>query len=354
MNAHLFCSLRPFVAGLALAGLTLSCAAETASPAGDAMESLPAAAHIGDSDVTLAELDAFIKDQLLEQQTGGDPAALHELRIQQIDNLIGKRLLDAEAERRGVTPDEVLEQEARARVSVTDAEVQKFFDENQGRMNSDYAELAPQIREYLERQAGAEAARTFVSELRKQAGVEVLLEAPRVDVATNGPALGPEDAPITIVEFSDYQCSFCRRAEPTVKQVLEQYGDQVRFVYKHYPLESIHPLARGASEAASCAEDQGRFWEYHELIFTSANGLEPPALDGYAKELELDLDVFHACMAEGRQTARVSRDLADGNRAGVKSTPTFFVNGIQIKGAQPFSEFQRIIESELAAATPTG
>ena len=355
MNAHLNRAPRPlwFVVALAFSVLSAACAAETAD-SGDAAEPAPEsslAARIGGQDLTLAELDAFIKDQLLEQKTQGDPTALHELRAEQIDNLIGQRLLNAEAERRGSTPDAVLDQEAAARVSVSDAEVQTFFDQSQGRVQGDFAALSPQIRSYLERQAGADAARAFVDELRSQAGVEVLLETPRVDVATNGSAIGPMEAPITIVEFSDYQCPFCQRAEPTVKQVLRQYEGKVRFVFKHFPLESIHPLARGASEAANCAEDQGRFWEYHERVFAAANGLEPAALEGYARELELDLETFRACMAEKRHAARVTDDLADGTNAGVNSTPTFFVNGIKLKGAQPFSEFQRIIEAELAASS---
>ena len=356
MTVHFDRSPRPFsfVVALALTVLTAACAAESADPASAAEpagESSAAAARIGTEDVTLAELDAFIKDHLLEQQTHADPSALHELRVEQIENLIGRRLLDAEAERRGVTADEVLDQEAEARVAVSDAEVRTFFEESQGRVQGDFSALAPQIRSYLERQAGANAARTFVDELRSQAGVEILLDTPRVAVATNGSAIGPMDAPITIVEFSDYQCPFCQRAEPTVKQVLQQYEGKVRFVYKHFPLESIHPNARPASEAASCAEDQGRFWDYHELVFNAANGLEPAALEGYAKELELDLEAFRACRAENRHAARVSADLADGANPGVNSTPTFFVNGIKLKGAQPFSEFQRIIEAELAASS---
>jgi protein-disulfide isomerase len=334
---------------IALATLVVACAAETSGPA-EAEATSPVAARIGGEDITEAELDAFIKDQLLEQQTQGDPSALHELRVTQIENLIGRRLLDEEAARRGVSADEVLDQEAAARVTVSDEEIQAFFDQNQGRIQGDYAALAPQIRDYLSRQAGATAAREFVDELRAQAGVEVLLVTPRIQVASTGSAIGPVDAPVTIVEFSDYQCPYCQRAEPTVKQVLQQYEGQVRFVYKHFPLESIHPLARGASEAAGCAEDQGRFWDYHERVFAAANGLEPAALEGYATELELDLEAFRACVAERRHADKITTDLRDGQAAEVSSTPTFFVNGVKLKGAQPFSEFQRLIEAELAAA----
>ncbi len=353
MNSRQFIrASRSFAVSIALATFVVACAAEDSAPAANATDDAsPAAARVGGDDITLTELDAFIKDQLLEQQTQGDPAALHELRVTQIENLIGRRLLEAEAERRGISADEVLDQEAAARVAVSDEEVKTFFDGNQGRIQGDFAVLAPQIRDYLSRQAGATAAREFVDELRTQAGVEVLLETPRVEVSSTGSAIGPVDAPVTIVEFSDYQCPYCQRAEPTVKQVLQQFEGKIRFVYKHFPLESIHPLARAASEAAGCAEDQGRFWDYHERVFAAANGLEAAALEGYATELELDLEAFRSCVAERRHADRITTDLADGQGAGVNSTPTFFVNGVKIKGAQPFSEFQRLIEAELAAAS---
>ena len=344
-----------FLGALALALVALACSANSSAPTAEAAapaDDTPAVARVGGVDISEAELDAFIKDQLLTQQTQGDPTALQELRLAQIENLVGQRLLDAEAERRGITPDAVLDQEATARVSVTDADVQGFFSENQGRMGGmDFAAAEEQIRTYLERQEGANAARDFVAELREAAGVEVLISTPRVDVATTGSAVGPMDAPVTIVEFSDYQCPYCQRAEPTVQQVLQQYEGKIRFVYKHFPLESIHPLARGASEAAGCAEDQGKFWEYHELVFAAKDGFEMAALEGYAKQLELDEAAFRTCMAEKRHAARVTTDLQDGQAAGVNSTPTFFVNGVKLKGAQPFSEFQRLIDAELAGAS---
>jgi len=335
----------------ALALAAVACAAESALPeTADAGDDSPVAARIGDATITLDELDDFIKDALLEQQTAGDASALHDLRASHLDNLIGKRLLDAEAARRGVTPDEVLDQEAAKRVSVTDEDVRAFYDENRARIGAEFDDISDQIRGFLERQAGNDAARAFVGELRKQAGVEVLLKTPRVEVATTGSAQGPADARVTVVEFSDYQCPYCQRAEPTIRQVLKQYDGRVRFVYKHFPLESIHPQARGAAEAAGCAEEQGKFWELHELMFAAPAGLEPSALQGYAKQLGLDVDDFTACLGERRHTARIDQDLADGQAAGVNSTPTFFVNGIKLKGAQPFSEFQRVIDAELAKA----
>lgn len=345
-------AFRVLLVGLAL--FAVACAAESQSSAADTQAEAASgavAARIGDVAITFDELDAFIKDGLLEQQTGGDASALHELRVAQIENLIGQRLLEAEAANRGLTADEVLDQEASKRVTVTAEEVKAFYDENQARIGSDFASVEGQIQDFLQRQAGANAAREFVTELRTAAGVEILIQTPRVEVATTGSAQGPMDAPVTIVEFSDYQCPFCVRAEPTIKQVLQQYEGRIRFVYKHFPLESIHPAARGASEAAGCAEDQGKFWEYHDLVFEAPAGLEPPALQGYAQQLGLDVEEFNACMSEGRHANRVTQDLADGQAAGVNSTPTFFVNGIKVKGAQPFSEFQRLIDAELGGAS---
>jgi protein-disulfide isomerase len=177
--------------------------------------------------------------------------------------------------------------------------------------------------------------------------VAVLLERPRTPVEAIGPARGPEDAPITIVEFSDYQCPFCRRAEPTIEQVLARYEGKIRFVYRHFPLDRIHPQARGASEAAACADKQGKFWEYHSALFAENAQLERASLDALAEQLELDTAAFASCLEEGQTKELVEKDLQAGSEAGVTGTPAFFINGIPLRGAVPETDFQRIIDQEL-------
>jgi protein-disulfide isomerase len=173
---------------------------------------------------------------------------------------------------------------------------------------------------------------------------------PRYDVPVEAddPTLGPEDAPITIIEFADFQCPFCQRhALETHAQLIEAYGDQIRFVYKDFPLTSIHPEAYSSALAAACAEEQGQFWEYHDLLYSGTMELGPDTYSAYAEQLGLDMAEFNACYDEERYAEQVQADYGFGAELGVSSTPTFFVNGIAVVGAQPFSLFAEIIDYEL-------
>jgi protein-disulfide isomerase len=311
------------------------------------------AIRIGGEVVTVGDLDVWIKDQLFAQETeDGKEAKLYEVRAQAAENLVAQRLLEAEAKKLGTDADSLLEGEARKRLTVTEEEVQRFYDENkQSFGDRPMDEMKAQIRQHLERRAAPEAARAYVDELRKAASVEVLLDRPRTQVAATGPARGPADAPVTIIEFSDYQCPFCRRAEPTVKQVLDTYEGKVRFVFRHFPLDRIHPQARGASEAAACAAEQGKFWEYHAELFSGDGQLDRPALDAAAQKTGLDAAAFKTCVDERKTQKLVEGDVEAGEEAGVSGTPAFFINGIPLRGALPFEEFQKVIDEELAAKT---
>ncbi len=304
--------------------------------------------------ITQGELDAWIKDELWRNQTDdGNPSKVFSLRQRGLDRMIDQRLIEAEAKKRGVSPDQLLDDEAAKRVQVSDADVKSFYEQNRERWGDRKLESeAAGIRAYLERQRGSEAAQAFVAELRANANVATLLVQPRVSLAGRGHSKGPENAPVVVVEFSDYECPFCRRAEPTVEQMLKEYAGKVRFEYRHFPLESIHPQARPAGEAAACADEQGRFWEYHAQLFTGSAGLAQPQLLEHAKKVGLDLPAFQACLAAGRGRERVDADLAAGEAAGVTGTPAFFVNGVPYSGAIPIEEFRRAIDAELGSAAP--
>ncbi len=163
-------------------------------------------------------------------------------------------------------------------------------------------------------------------------------------------ALGPEGAPITIIEFSDYQCPFCRQFhEETFQSLLDAYPDQIRFVYRDFPLTGVHPEAQPAAEAARCASDQGRFWDYHHALFENQEALGPGLYMEIATALGLDQETFEICMNSGRHTDEVMADTFDGLNLGLEGTPTFFINGRRLVGAQPLSAFTAIIDEELAA-----
>jgi len=170
-----------------------------------------------------------------------------------------------------------------------------------------------------------------------------------IPIYDDDPILGPEDAPVTIIEFSDYECPYCQRYhQQTFDAIIDTYGDQVRYVFKDLPLTSIHPNAVPAAAAAHCAHDQNAFWEFHDLLFSMQLGLSPTAYLEYANALGLDMDTFTDCMDEGKYDQIALQDtriLTDINAP--ISTPTFFINGQYLAGAQPFSEFARLIDAEL-------
>ena len=177
-------------------------------------------------------------------------------------------------------------------------------------------------------------------------------EARRYEVPINDddPVRGPEDAPVTIIEFSDYECPFCKRYfEQVAVRIWEDYEDEVRYVFKNFPLTSMHPNARPAAEASLCAHDQDAFWEFHDKLFTTELDLGKDTYLQFAEDLDLDMEKFSECVGEGRYSERVQEDLDFALNLGVSSTPTFLINGIPVIGAQPYDVFVQVIESELEA-----
>jgi protein-disulfide isomerase len=162
------------------------------------------------------------------------------------------------------------------------------------------------------------------------------------------PFKGPATAPVTIVEFTDFHCPFCKQVLPTLTQIESQYGDKVRLVFRDYPIDNLHPAARRAHEAARCAHDQGKFWTYHDALFANAPKASPEQLQTYAQEVGLEVSAFEQCFNSGTYQAAVQRDMEEGTRVGVTGTPAFFINGRLVSGAQPLESFVRVTEEELA------
>ena len=170
------------------------------------------------------------------------------------------------------------------------------------------------------------------------------------DLVDDDPVLGNKNAPLTIVEFSDFQCSFCARfRQQTFDQIKKEYVDagKVKFVYRDFPLSSIHPMAQKAAEAAECADDQGKFWEYHDVIFEKQASLSIASLKQWASELGLDTNDFNKCLDSGKYSSEVNKDSNDAQKAGGQGTPFFIVGEVPVSGAQPFAAFQQAIESQL-------
>ena len=170
-----------------------------------------------------------------------------------------------------------------------------------------------------------------------------------IPIYDDDPVLGNADAPVTIVEFSDYECPYCQRYhQDTYNQIMSVYGDQIRYIFKDLPLSSIHPNATSAANASHCAREQNAFWDYHDLLFRNQLGLSTESYLAYAQMLDLDMDSFEECLNEGRYLDVVAEDMSILTRINAPiSTPTFFINGQYMAGAQPFSEFARLIDAEL-------
>jgi protein-disulfide isomerase len=304
------------------------------------------AAEVNGRAITVGELDAFIKDELFAQKTAkGAAAKVYDLRSNSVQRMVDHRVVQEAADAAGITPEELLADEAKKIGDVTDAEVTAYFEEHSDQMRGATLEqIAPQIRKYLLQIRQGD----ILVGLREQAGTVLLLEAVRSEVEAVGPSLGPEDAPVTIVEFSDFQCPFCKRTLPTIHSLREQYPDQVRIIYRHLPLDSIHSRARPVAEAAACADVQGKFWEFHDLVFENNKKLSDDDLAGHASELGLEMDAYRQCVSERETQAIVQTDAAAAAGLGISGTPAFFVNGILLSGAKPFADFVKIIDAELA------
>jgi protein-disulfide isomerase len=324
-------------------------AAASATPSGsggsDASDST-VVARIGAETITAEDLDDWIKDDLFDRETsGGNGAKTFEVRNEALTRMIRTRVVQNEATRRNTTEDALLLSEMAAMGTVTDEEINEFYQERVDQMGGlSLEQVSGRIGEYLQQQRGLE----FVEKLLAEADVEILLEQPRVSVAADGPSKGPDDAAVTIIEFSDFQCPFCSRALPVLAEVLERYPEDVRLVYRHLPLDSIHPRARTAAEASLCAEAQRQFWEYHDALFENNNALADEDLRAIAETLGLDVPAWAQCMSENVFAVRVEADLEAGRSVGISGTPAFLINGLLLTGARPVEDFVKMIDSELA------
>ena len=330
---------RTFVATLAIAGFL------ALGPAVRAADEV--VATVGDKKITRAQLEDEIRAKLIEL----DNQRYDALR-EGLDGMIAQELLKREAAARGTTPEALTTEEIEKKApEPSDADIQKVYDENKAQLGGQTLEqIKPRIVQYLKGQKQDERRTAFIAELKKKYPTSVALKPPVVDVAAAGrPERGPKNASVTIIEFSDYQCPFCQKAEDVVDQVMKTYADKVRLVYRDYPL-SFHPNARPASEAAACANAQGKFWEYHAKLF-HGDGLEPEKLKTYADQVGLDRKKFDDCLEKKPFKAEIDKDVKDGEKAGVNGTPAFFINGRMLSGAQPFEKFKEVIDDELATAT---
>ena len=311
----------------------------------------PTVARVGDWSVTLQQLDA----------SGGAPlytveGRLYALRLRKLQQRVFEHLLQLEAKAHHVSVAQLLKQEVESKLKpVTDADVATFIKNNKAHLppHVDTA-LQTKVRLLLTLRQMMVLRSEYFNALARKYHAQITLPVPQKPVAyrhvINGPdnlARGPANAPVTIVEFSDFQCPFCKRAEQTLRELEQQYQGKLRVVYRYFPLLPIHPDSVRAAEAAQCAAEQGKFWPYHDILFAKQDALSSPDLKKYAQGLGLNMQRFDTCLDTGATVSRVAGDVAEGNRLGVNGTPTFFINGIRLSGAQPIARFKKLIDAAL-------
>jgi protein-disulfide isomerase len=301
-------------------------------------------ATIGNHPVTQGEVDGKVAAQL------------YDLRKQALDDIIDDYLLQQAAKRAGMKLDDYINRQVRLgtpRITAHDAE--KFYGAHKAQLDAQtgghsFDQIKPRLIAALQQESDQNAREQLIQKLRAENHVSVLIQAPRVNVAFAGhPSTGPSSAPVTIIEFSDFQCPFCRAAEGSLRQVRQKYGDQVKLVYMDFPL-GFHPHAMDAARAARCAADQDKFWPFHDALFVDQKKLDADNLRLTAAKVGLDRDKFNACFGSDKHDAGIRQDMAEGNSLGVSGTPTFFINGRELVGAQQAPKFNELIDDELARA----
>lgn len=341
--------------------LVLACCAENppaaaqeapAPPAGAAAPAATVATWSGGA-LSAAELDPLVADEVKRLETE-HALAVYDTKMQALESAVIDKLLAAEASKRGLTVDALIQAEV---VDKAAAPTQQDLDGLWAQASAQYPgvtreQIGPFLEQEGRRRNEVDRYGVFIEELERAYGLAFLLpypELPRVEVSVlpTDPSRGPADAPVTIVQFMEYQCYYCNKALPTVEKIVETYGDKVRVVYKDYPLPG-HERAMPAAIAARCAAAQGKHTEMHRALLGNQDALADADLVRHARDVGVDTKAFERCLSNPEHVAAIQADVAAGQAAGVNATPTFLVNGLTVAGAQPFSRFAAVIDNELA------
>ncbi len=258
---------------------------------------------------------------------------LYAIRKQVLDRRLNDLLIVAEANKRKVAPEDIIRTEIDDKAKPpTEAEVSAFYNENKAKINGDLASVRNQIATYLQQEQQERLEAALAEKLRASTKVQFLLKQPEPPVMAvslgAGASRGDVNAPVTIVEFTDFQCSACGGMYPIVEEVLKSYGNRVHFVIRNFPLTTVHENAFNAAQAAEAAKAQGKFWEYIDLLFKNQTTLDRDSLKKYATQTGLDRKRFDAELDAGKYEPIVRHDMEEGEGYGIEGTPTFFINGV--------------------------
>jgi protein-disulfide isomerase len=304
----------------------------------------PAVAKIGDEVITASELETLTGSSLvaLRQQ-------IYEAQVSKLEAEIYRRLVQKAAAAQGMTEGEYLRSRIDEMVGEPDeGEIVKLMSQYRSQLADDDLQARAQIVQVLAQSEKQQRFQDLRQVLFAEAGVEILLEPPRVEVAVadGTPFRGPVDAPIVLIEYTDFQCPFCTRVQPTLDALMKRYDGKIRHVFKNLPLP-MHAQAQLAGAASLCAQDQGKFWEYHDWLFANQRTLSHDSMVAQAGAFGMDTEVFTTCIDRGAYLDVVRADMAEANSFGITGTPGFLINGRVLTGAVPIEDFEAIIDSEL-------
>jgi protein-disulfide isomerase len=268
-----------------------------------------------------------------------------------VEDAIASRLLAQEAQKRNQPVAQLRKAEIDNQVKAPTAdEVRALYDQNKDEIGMPFDLVQGPLTSQLLKEREREAERKFVDGLRASGDIRYAIPAPALKrllmEKQTGAQWGPDNAAVTLVEYGDFECPFCGRARPILARLRELYGDKLKIVFRHFPLPQ-HPHARQAAEAAACAQEQGKFWPYHDQLFEHSNALTSDDLAHYAQNANLDLAAFQSCRSSNRPKAAVDADMQSAERLGVRGTPAMFLNGGRINGVLPVPLMQSLMEAEL-------
>ncbi|HEV7891231.1 MAG TPA: thioredoxin domain-containing protein [Pyrinomonadaceae bacterium] len=320
---------------------------EAATPPATDADRARVFATVNGQSITSADIEDSLRPLVYAVQE-----QVYDLIKRDVDLKVNDMLLNQESQKRGVTARALLETEVYSKLAaVTDADAQKFFDENKERINGDFARTKPQIFEYLQEQNTRRATSEFAERLRAAAQVQTFLpppEPPVYKIATDDqPSKGGEKAPVTLVVFTDFECGTCGPRHAAFERILSEYGDRVRLVVRDFPLFQ-HNNAQKAAEAAEAAREQGKYWDFIAILFQNPSALQPDKLKEYATRAGLDRAKFDAALDSGKFADKVQRDMLDGQKLGVSGTPAVFANGVPVKDSS-YEGVKAAVEAALKA-----
>jgi len=348
-----------FWKSIVLSGLLLislaGCASEFHGGGDGGSKKQTAPAAINDVIITENEIrgEAAADLESIELQKLRNDAAYslaeHEALMEAMERVLEEKLLTTEAAEQGISKEQLIDREIRQKIKEpSNEEINHVYELNRTRVNRPKEDVADQIRNILRERSEKEARNAFLDQLEKKHKVVRNLKPFRFDLKTAGyPSIGPSDAPVKLVLFSDFECHYCRDFGVTLKEITKNYGDKVHLVFRQFPLTNIHANAQRAAEASLCAQGQKRFWEVHDILFENQRDLTEENILARIKPLDIDMEKFRECLTSGRYKSAVGEDIRAGSAAGINSTPMLFINGLSLSGNQPYEAVADMINKEL-------